>query len=119
MDKARLKRAVARSIEIKPSKVDILEAEKNEFKGSVKKYVKVDSFRGTVNIKKATYYAMDDEGRRIVKKPNIYVVALLDPITSRITEDHVFNIDNVKYEVVAIDDVDNLGVYYSFLVRRL
>ena len=119
MDKDRLKRAIVRSINAKPSQVSILEAEKNEFKGSSKNYVTIDSFKGTVVIKKATSYVMDDQGQRIVKKPNIYIVALVDPATNKVTEDKILDVAGVRYEVVAVDDVDELGVYYNFLVRRL
>lgn len=119
MDIARLKRAIVRSINAKPIQVSILEAEKNEFKGSSKNYVTIDSFKGTMVTKKATSYTMDDQGNRIVKKPNIYIVALVDPTTNKVDEDKILDVAGIKYEVVAVDDVDELGVYYNFLVRRL
>lgn len=119
MDIARLKRAIVRSINAKPIQVSILEAEKNEFKGFNKNYVTIDNFKGTIVVKKATSYTMDDQGKRIVKKPNIYIVALVDPATNKVDVDNILDVAGVKYEVVAVDDVDELGVYYNFLVRRL
>lgn len=113
----RMKRCVLKLIKINPSNFELMEEEKTKYKGSTGKLSKIGSFEGRKMIMKKSSYNVVEKGIE-VNETKETIICLADETTKLIKDGHILRCSNMDYEVLHVEDGDNLGVYFSILVRR-
>lgn len=115
--KDRMKRCILKLISVNPSNFELMEEEKSKYKGSTGKLVSKGNFKGRKMIMKKSSYNVVEKGIE-VNETKETIICLKDEITNLIKDGHILRCKNMDYEVLHVEDGDNLGIYFSILVRR-
>lgn len=113
----RMKRCVLKLIKINPSSFDVMKEEQSKYKGSTGKLTHIASFKGRKMIMKKSNYNVVQKGIE-VNETKETIICLVDETTKLIRNGYILRCKNMDYEVLHVEDGDNLGIYFSILVRR-
>lgn len=116
--RGRMKRCILKLIKINPSNFDVMVEEKSKYKGSTGKLSNIGSFEGRKMIMKKSSYNVVEKGIE-VKESKETIICLANELTKSIKDGYILRCENMNYEVLHVEDGDNLGIYFSILVRRV
>lgn len=115
--RGRMKRCILKLIKINPSNFDLMVKEQSKYKGSTGKFQKIGNFEGRKMIMKKSNYNVVQKGIE-VNETEETIICLANETTKLIKNGHILRCENMDYEVLNVEDGDNLGIYFSILVRR-